>query len=208
MGGEKDCTMREDDRPYAQVAQELTELRERVQVLEAFRAVYEQIQWHVRRLSALLQDANDAVSVLDLEGQILEWNPAAERLYGYTETEARGMHVTRLIPETEHRCEHRQRAALRNGAKLAPYETQRITKSGLRLDILLTMTRIAGEAGRQDSISSTEQDLTGQRRLATAEAALAQVSRAHQNGEAQIAALRRDVNTLCKELGRSQPHAE
>ena len=46
-----------------------------------------------RRLSAVLRDSNDAVALLDLEGHITGWNRGAERLYGYTEAEARYAHA-------------------------------------------------------------------------------------------------------------------
>ena len=40
-----------------------------------------------RRLAVVVRDAHDAITVQDLEGRILAWNPGAERLYGWSETE-------------------------------------------------------------------------------------------------------------------------
>ena len=40
----------------------------------------------VRRLAAVLEDANDAITVVDLKGRILAWNKGARQLYGWTES--------------------------------------------------------------------------------------------------------------------------
>ena len=42
----------------------------------------------IRRLATVLEDANDAIMVLDLEGRILAWNKGAQQMYGWTEAEA------------------------------------------------------------------------------------------------------------------------
>jgi PAS domain S-box-containing protein len=46
-----------------------------------------------------LEDANDAVAVLDFKGQITAWNKGAEAMYGYSESEALQMNFAALIPE-------------------------------------------------------------------------------------------------------------
>lgn len=54
-----------------------------------------------RRLATVVRDSRDAVTVQDLEGTIRAWNPAAERLYGYSEAEALGMSVRELVAEPD-----------------------------------------------------------------------------------------------------------
>ena len=51
------------------------------------------------RLAVVVRDAHDAITVQDLEGRILAWNPGAERMYGWSEAEALAMNVCDLIPE-------------------------------------------------------------------------------------------------------------
>jgi two-component system CheB/CheR fusion protein len=52
----------------------------------------------LRRLAVVVHDASDAITVQDLEGRILSWNPAAVKMYGWTEAEALQMNVRERIP--------------------------------------------------------------------------------------------------------------
>ena len=56
----------------------------------------------LRRLAVILKDSNDAITVLDLKGEILAWNKGAEKMYGYTEEEALKMNISQLIPPGSH----------------------------------------------------------------------------------------------------------
>ena len=49
-------------------------------------------------LSAVVQNAEDAIVSVDLNGAILTWNPAAERLFGYSAAEVRGRPIDLIIP--------------------------------------------------------------------------------------------------------------
>jgi PAS domain S-box-containing protein len=50
-------------------------------------------------LHALVQAAGDAIIVADVQGRIVLWNPAAERLFGLTQVEAVGRSLDLIIPE-------------------------------------------------------------------------------------------------------------
>ena len=52
-----------------------------------------------RRLATILEDSNDAISVLDFKGRITAWNKGAEAMFGYSESEALQMNYTDLLPE-------------------------------------------------------------------------------------------------------------
>ena len=51
------------------------------------------------RLAVVVRDAHDAISVQDLNGCILAWNPGAVRMYGWSEAQALAMNVRDRIPE-------------------------------------------------------------------------------------------------------------
>ena len=51
------------------------------------------------RYQAVIQTAADAIVTADSSGIIVKWNPGAERMFGYAETEIIGQPLTRLMPE-------------------------------------------------------------------------------------------------------------
>jgi two-component system CheB/CheR fusion protein len=112
-----------------------------------------------RRLAAVVQDSNDAVTVFDLKGRFLAWNRAASAMYGYSETEALRMTVSDLVPRGA-RQDHLDfvRHAEHNEA-LHSYETQRVTKSGRVVDIWLTLSVLSDGGGNAIAVASTERDL-------------------------------------------------
>ena len=50
-----------------------------------------------RRLATVVADSNDAVTILDMDGNILAWNKGARQLYGWTESEALKMNISELF---------------------------------------------------------------------------------------------------------------
>lgn len=114
-----------------------------------------------RRLSAVLRDSNDAVALLDLEGRITGWNRGAERLYGYTEAEARTMHMLDLVPQPHrHLAGDLIRRVGRGDVVSESVDTQRTTKDGRTRDVWLTMTLLRNAAGQPDALVTTERDVT------------------------------------------------
>jgi PAS domain S-box-containing protein len=59
------------------------------------------------RLRAITDSARDAILMMDPEGMITYWNPAAERILGYTREETSGQNLHRLIaPQRYHAAHH------------------------------------------------------------------------------------------------------
>jgi two-component system CheB/CheR fusion protein len=113
----------------------------------------------LRRLAVVVHDAYDAVTVQDLEGRILAWNPAAERMYGWGETEALTMNIRDVIPaglcqEALARVKELGRAQV-----LAPYPTQRLAKDGRLVEVWLTATALVNERGDVYAIATTERPI-------------------------------------------------
>jgi len=112
-----------------------------------------------RRLAVVVSDANDAVLVYALDGTIQAWNASATKLYGWTEAEALSMSVGDITPETE-----RERGlALVEGMKqvetIEPFRTQRLTKDGRLLDIMLSATALVDEQRQPYAIATTEREI-------------------------------------------------
>ncbi len=118
----------------------------------------------LERLATVVRDSNDAITVQDSEGRILAWNRGAERMYGWTETEALAMHIQDTVPEDKRQEALSFVKALATSEAVESFETQRITKDGRRLDVWLTGTTLAGEEGEPAMIATTERDITEHRR--------------------------------------------
>ncbi len=61
-----------------------------------------QVDQELRRYALMFESLNDAVMVVDLRGQIVDWNSAAERMFGWTKAEALGKHPGELLQRGEH----------------------------------------------------------------------------------------------------------
>jgi two-component system CheB/CheR fusion protein len=108
------------------------------------------------RLAVVVRDAFDAVTVQDLEGQILAWNPGAERMYGWSEAEALLMNVRDRIPTGLQEDAVAKLLQLSRTEILAPYRTQRITKNGAVVEVWMTATALVNQAGQVYAIATTE----------------------------------------------------
>lgn len=112
----------------------------------------------VLRLAVVVRDANDAITVQDLNGRILAWNPGAVRMYGWSEAEALAMNTRERIPiELRDEALHRLHQ-LSLSEVLEPYQTQRMTKSGAVVEIWMTATALVNEFGKTYAIATTERN--------------------------------------------------
>ncbi|MDP1785152.1 MAG: chemotaxis protein CheB, partial [Sulfuricurvum sp.] len=82
------------------------------------------------RLAVVVRDAHDAITVQDLNGRILAWNPGAVRMYGWSETEALAINTRERIPQELREEALKKVHQLSLAEVLEPYRTQRITKNG------------------------------------------------------------------------------
>lgn len=110
------------------------------------------------RLAVVVRDTHDAISVQDLEGRILAWNPAAERMYGWSEVEAMAMNVRDRIPEDRREEELAIVQRLGRADVLEPYRTQRVAKDGRIVEVWLTATALVNKAGQVYAIATTERE--------------------------------------------------
>src|SRR4051812_15516337 len=118
-----------------------------------------------RRLAAVVESSDDAIITKDLTSIITSWNPAAERMFGYTEAEAIGKSIRMLIPEELQTEEDVVLAKIRQGEKVDHYETVRQHKNGTRLAISLTVSPLRNEFGVIVGASKVARDITERARL-------------------------------------------
>jgi len=118
---------------------------------EALRLANDQL-----RLAVVVHDAFDAITVQDLDGRIIAWNPGAERLYGWKEAEALEMNASSRIPEALRAEESAKIYQLSLTRILEPYHTQRLTKGGEIVEIWLIATALINDAGKMYAVATTE----------------------------------------------------
>ena len=117
------------------------------------------------RLAAIVDSSDDAIISKDLNGVIVTWNDAAERLFGYSADEAIGRPITMLIPEDRQGEEPEIIGRIRRGERIHHYETIRRRKDGSLIDISLTVSPIKNDAGEVIGASKIARDI-GERKHA------------------------------------------
>jgi two-component system CheB/CheR fusion protein len=109
-----------------------------------------------KRLATVVRDANDAILLQDLHGNIMAFNGAAQRLYGWDEAEALTFNIAKLVPSNLLKKELSRIKQLSHKETLQTYETKRLTKDGLIIDVWLTATALVNKAGEVYAIATTE----------------------------------------------------
>lgn len=117
-------------------------------------------QHAVARLAAIVDSSYDAIVSKDLNSVITTWNPAAERLFGYTADEAVGRSIMMLIPDHLHTEEADIISRIRRGESVASYETVRRRKDGSMVPVSLTVSPIRNRRGTIVGASKIARDIT------------------------------------------------
>ncbi len=131
-----------------------------------FRDISERKQADIAQvmLPAIVESSEDAIISKNLDGIIQSWNRGAERIFGYTQEEAVGKSITLLIPPELIDEEQEILSRLRRGERIEHFETIRVSKSGRRIDISLTISPVRDQEGRIIGVSKIARDITERNR--------------------------------------------
>jgi len=124
------------------------------------------------RLAAIVDSSDDAIVSKTLDGVITSWNAGAERIFGFTESEAIGRHITLIIPKDRHAEEEHVLARLRRGERVEHFETVRMRKDGTAIDISLTVSPIFSATGVVVGASKIARDISDRKGMERERAAL------------------------------------
>ena len=113
------------------------------------------------RLAVVVRDAHDAVTVQDLGGRILAWNPGAVKMYGWSEAEALKLNVRERIPPALREQALAKLRRLSQAEVLEPYRTERITKEGEVVAVSIISTALVNDSGELYAIATTERAIGG-----------------------------------------------
>jgi PAS domain S-box-containing protein len=142
------------------LARQAADLIERTRAEVALRESNDQLRWY----ASIVENSDDAIITKNLDGIIMSWNKAAERVFGYTTEEAVGKSITILIPPARYDEEPAILARLRRGERIDHYETVRHRKDGSLIDISLTVSPVKNAQGTIVGASKIARDITDRRR--------------------------------------------
>ena len=111
-------------------------------------------------LAAIIESSDDAIVSKDLNGIVTSWNACAERIFGYTAEEMVGAPILTIIPPELHGDETRILSAIARGERIEHFETERVTKSGERVQVSLTISPVKDETGRIVGAAKIARDIT------------------------------------------------
>ena len=122
----------------------------------AIRIKLEESTKHLSRLATVVNDSSDAITVQNMKGEIIAWNPGAVKLYGWSEEEALCMNTKDRIPKELQNEDINKLKQLSMAEVLETYKTQRINKNGDILNISITSTALVNKDGKIYAIATTE----------------------------------------------------
>jgi len=111
-------------------------------------------------LAAIIESSEDVIVSKTLEGIITSWNKSAERVFGYTEEETIGKHISLIIPHDRIDEERVIIEKIKNNESIDHFETIRMAKHGRLIPISLTVSPIRDRNGHVIGASKIARDIS------------------------------------------------
>lgn len=111
-------------------------------------------------LAAIVESCEDPIYGIDLNGNITAWNPAAQRLFGYSAAQAIGQSVSVLMTDERKREMGDILARVKAGEKIQNFETVRMSKDGQLIDVALTVSPTRDRQHNVTGISIFARDIS------------------------------------------------
>lgn len=111
-------------------------------------------------LVAIVHSSADAILSSDEDDRITTWNPAAERLFGYTAAEAIGQSVLMIVPPDLADDRQRFLDRLVEGGSAQGLETRRVRKDGTEVEVAMTVSPVFDAAGKSIGYSNILRDIS------------------------------------------------
>jgi PAS domain S-box-containing protein len=124
--------------------------------------LYSEIAETKRSLEQIIRSAGEAIVSVDARDRIVGWNPAAEQIFGETQSEMLGQPITRLLPEKAYR---QAKAALHSGATARAFEARSARQDESRLELGVTLSALRGRGEELEGILAMIRDITAQREM-------------------------------------------
>ncbi len=116
--------------------------------------------------AAIIQSSQDAIVRISLDGTIESWNAGAEKVFGYTSSEAIGSPLQMLTPQDRIDEELEIVSRTSRGERVSHFETVRRRKDGQLINVSISNSPILDEAGRVIGASIIARDITESKQVA------------------------------------------
>ena len=126
----------------------------------ALRESEQQLRW----LASIIDSSDDAIVSKNLDGIITSWNSGAERVFGYSASEAIGQPITLVIPQDRQSEEREILTRIRRGERIDHFETVRQRKNGSLIVVSLTVSPVKDADGKIVGASKIARDITEQKK--------------------------------------------
>ncbi|MBX3186589.1 MAG: PAS domain S-box protein [Labilithrix sp.] len=132
------------------------------------------------RLAAIVDDSDDAIIGMTIDGIVTSWNRSAGRIFGYAADEMVGR-ASSVLLTGRHADEAHIGACVARGERVAPFETVRKRRDGEEIDVFVSVSPVHDDTGELVGLSEIARDITElkrtQREIASAKAALETANR-------------------------------
>ena len=114
-------------------------------------------------LAAIIATSDDTILSKSLNGIIKSWNKSAERMFGYTEQEIIGRHISAIIPPSRIKEEEYIIGEIAQGKQVEHFETVRVTKSGTEITLSISVSPVKDSNGKIIGASKIARDISVQK---------------------------------------------
>lgn len=129
---------------------------------------HKRLQKEMGRLASIVESSEDAIMDTTLDGVIVSWNRAAEKIYGYSSDEVKGRTATLLVPTDRIEEMARTLADVRREGSVLRMETVRLHKDGRAIPVALTVAPVRDPAGQLAGASIISRDISQLKRAESA----------------------------------------
>ncbi len=114
----------------------------------------------IQTLANAVEFSQDAIITKNLDGTITSWNKGAEKVYGYSAEEILGKNISMLEPDDLKGEIKRFSEKIKRGEKVRHYETLRLKKDGIKIDVSVTLSPVFDKSGELIAVSTIARDIT------------------------------------------------
>ena len=117
------------------------------------------------RLAAIVECSNDAITGINLDGIITSWNSGAERMYGFSQSEAVGEPITIIVAAGHQKEPLEILERIKRGEQVADFECRRMKKDGRPIEVSLTVSPIRDQNDKLTGVSEIGRDFSARKKM-------------------------------------------